>query len=130
MGAAVKCTTAGNLSEHAKQFWLCVYDMPTVEKLRDLKTRLVGRLTTISGTVTRTSEVRPELLEGSFQCLECSTSIEGVVQQYKYTEPQICTNPACGNRKKWCGCRSTALLLLFAAAGFVTVQMRVSSGIW
>lgn len=94
-------TTAGNLSENAKQFWLCLYDLPTVEKLRDLKTALVGRLTTVSGTVTRTSEVRPELLEGSFQCQECSTSIDGIVQQYKYTEPQICTNPACGNRKKW-----------------------------
>ena len=44
-----------------------------MEKLRDLKTALVGKLTTISGTVTRTSEVRPELLKGSFDCEMCST---------------------------------------------------------
>jgi DNA replication licensing factor MCM6 len=54
---------------------------------------VVGKLLTISGTVTRTSEVRPELLDGNFQCNACGTTIENVPQQFKYTE--VRSAPAC-----------------------------------
>ena len=55
----------------------------------------------VSGVVTRTSEVRPELLYGTFKCLECSSEIVDVAQQFKYTTPIICTNATCANRDKW-----------------------------
>lgn len=61
----------------------------------------VGRLTAFSGTVTRTSEVRPELFLGTFKCLECQQEIRGVPQQFKMTFPCICPNATCGNRKNW-----------------------------
>ena len=61
----------------------------------------IGQLTSFSGTVTRTSEVRPELLLGSFKCLECETEVPGVEQQCRYTTPSICLNPNCNNRMKW-----------------------------
>ena len=106
----------------------------------------VGKLSCFSGTVTRTSEVRPELYLGAFRCLDCNTvvgwrqhkgvatcallllqqptsvrqassppaldwpqlafvtacmQVRGVQQQFKYTEPVICTNATCGNRKAW-----------------------------
>ena len=47
--------------------------MPSIHKIRDLKVLTLGRLMSIHGTVTRTTEVKPELLLGSFKCLECST---------------------------------------------------------
>jgi len=43
----------------------------------------------ISGTVTRSSEVRPELLLGSFKCLECGVTIKNVEQQFRYTEVSL-----------------------------------------
>ena len=55
-------------------------------RLRELKTAVVGKLLTISATVTRTSEVRPELIDASFDCQACGTTIDGIVQQFKYTE--------------------------------------------
>ena len=58
----------------------------------------VGTLTCFQGTVTRTSEVRPELYVGAFTCQQCQTVVRGIQQQFKYTEPLICTNPTCGNR--------------------------------
>lgn len=61
----------------------------------------MGQLLSISGTVTRTSEVRPELYLGTFQCNDCRTVIKNVEQQFKYTEPTICQNPICGNRSSW-----------------------------
>ena len=50
------------------------------------------------GTVTRTSEVRPELYLGAFECLQCHATVPNVEQQYKYTEPLICPETSCGNR--------------------------------
>jgi DNA replication licensing factor MCM6 len=46
----------------------------------------IGQLASISGTVTRTSEVRPELISGTFSCEICQTTIRDVEQQFKYTE--------------------------------------------
>lgn len=59
-------------------------------------TQRIGMLCTISGTVkssesffiqvTRTTEVKPELVKGAFQCTMCGKVIHGVEQQFKYTE--------------------------------------------
>jgi DNA replication licensing factor MCM6 len=51
--------------------------------------------------VTRTSEVRPELLYGRFTCLDCGTQTDHIEQQFKYTEPTRCPNYACQNRIRW-----------------------------
>ena len=48
--------------------------------------------------MTRTSEVRPELYLGTFECLQCHATVPNVEQQYKYTEPLICPETSCGNR--------------------------------
>lgn len=56
---------------------------------------------TISGTVTRTSEVRPELFVGAFRCDMCLATVRNVEQQFKYTEPVVCPSPTCGNRRQW-----------------------------
>lgn len=77
-------TTAAGLSVRA--FQLAFYNLPLVEGIRDLRTDKIGKLASISGTVTRTSEVRPELVFGTFQCLECKGVVRDVEQQFKYTE--------------------------------------------
>ena len=60
------------------------------------------------GTVTRTSEVRPELFLATFCCLDCGTIARNVEQQFKFTQPLICKGIACGNRR---GAPEIALLL-------------------
>ncbi|XP_008783215.2 DNA replication licensing factor MCM6 [Phoenix dactylifera] len=77
------------------------YNIPLLKRLRDLTTSEIGKLTSVMGVVTRTSEVRPELLQGTFKCLECGGVVKNVEQQYKYTEPIICMNATCANRTKW-----------------------------
>ncbi|GAB4829490.1 MCM DNA helicase complex subunit mcm6, variant 2 [Ancistrocladus abbreviatus] len=77
------------------------FNIPLIKRLRELGTAEIGRLVSVTGVVTRTSEVRPELLQGTFKCLECGTVIKYVEQQFKYTEPTICVNAACSNRTKW-----------------------------
>lgn len=43
---------------HEKEFWVSFYNMPIIERMRDLKAGKLGRLVSFAGTVTRTSEVR------------------------------------------------------------------------
>ena len=84
-----------------KDIWVAFYNLPKVLKVRDLKTEFVSKLTCISGTVTRTNQVRPELMQGKFQCLDCQTPSDMIEQQFKYTEPVKCRNAACQNTRRW-----------------------------
>ena len=70
-------------------------------RIRQLKSERIGKLMTVSGTITRTTEVRPELTLGSFICMACNTIQDDVVQQFRYTKPKICKNHSCGNRGNW-----------------------------
>jgi len=56
------------------------YNLPTMNKIREMKTNAMGRLMSIHGTITRTTEVKPELIIGSFKCQECGT-VSGSVEQ-------------------------------------------------
>ena len=61
----------------------------------------IGTLTKITGQVVRTHPVHPELVHGTFQCMDCQTMVEGVEQQFKYTQPAVCRNPVCNNRSRF-----------------------------
>ena len=54
-----------------REFFIGIYNMPALQHIRHLKTDKIGRLVSVSGTVTRSSEVRPELLFGTFECDVC-----------------------------------------------------------
>ncbi|GJE84311.1 DNA replication licensing factor Mcm6 [Phanerochaete sordida] len=84
-----------------REFSIAFYHLPLVSGIRDLRTDKIGTLMSISGTVTRTSEVRPELLFGTFVCEVCGGIVSEIEQQFKYTEPSLCPNPTCGNRAAW-----------------------------
>ncbi|KAF2645615.1 DNA replication licensing factor mcm6 [Massarina eburnea CBS 473.64] len=84
-----------------KLFTLAFYNLPLISRIRQLRTESVGRLMSISGTVTRTSEVRPELSMATFVCEACNTVIPNVEQTFKYTEPTQCPNTTCMNREGW-----------------------------
>jgi DNA replication licensing factor MCM6 len=84
-----------------KIFTLAFYNLPLVSRVRQLRTDQIGKLMSISGTVTRTSEVRPELALGTFVCEACNTVVPNVEQTFRYTEPSICPNGVCANKQAW-----------------------------
>lgn len=88
-------------SQLPRGFWIALYGLSVVHRLRELTTQKVGQLLSINGTVTRTTEVRPELFLGTFRCTDCQTIVRNVEQQFKYTEPALCSNPFCQNRRQW-----------------------------
>ena len=61
-----------------------------MSQVRELSTIKIGGLTKIKGQVVRTHPVHPELVSGTFLCLDCQTEVAGVEQQFKYTQPTIC----------------------------------------
>jgi len=78
----------------------------------------LGSLLRISGHVIRSHPVHPELVRGTFMCLQCQTIVRDVPQQFKYsqvsgcgycahvildnaTQPIACSNPVCSNRQKF-----------------------------
>uniref|UniRef100_A0A096NY81 DNA replication licensing factor MCM6 n=1 Tax=Papio anubis TaxID=9555 RepID=A0A096NY81_PAPAN len=85
----------------AKDFYVAFQDLPTRHKIRELTSSRIGLLTRISGQVVRTHPVHPELVSGTFLCLDCQTVIRDVEQQFKYTQPNICRNPVCANRRRF-----------------------------
>ncbi|EEY63344.1 DNA replication licensing factor MCM6, putative [Phytophthora infestans T30-4] len=84
-----------------REFFVNFYNFQHVSHIRDLRTRSIGELLSFSGTVTRTSEVRPELLFGAFTCGDCGGDTTGVEQQFRYSEPAKCQNPYCVNTFAW-----------------------------
>lgn len=97
--SAAGSTSASSLT--TREFSIAFYNLPLTAGIRELRMNTVGKLMSISGTVTRTSEVRPELISGTFRCEECNTMIYDVEQQFKYTEPIKCRNQTCNNRNSW-----------------------------
>ena len=82
-------------------FTLAVFNLPQITKIRELRTVNLGRLMSVTGTVTRTTDAKPELILGSFRCKECSNTVNNVEQQFKYTEPVRCSNEQCFNTNEW-----------------------------
>jgi len=84
-----------------KDFYVGFFNVPTRLKIRELSATKIGQLVRISGQIVRTHTVHPELVQGTFECLDCGTEIPGVEQQFKFTEPTICRNNVCSNRRKF-----------------------------
>ncbi|XVE48413.1 hypothetical protein DITRI_Ditri01bG0000500 [Diplodiscus trichospermus] len=84
-----------------KDINIAFFNIPFTKRLRELTTAEIGKLVSVTGVVTRTSEVRPELLQGTFKCLDCGSISKNVEQQFKYTEPTTCVSATCLNRTKW-----------------------------
>lgn len=88
-------------SKKQKECYVSFTEVPTRHKVRELTTAKIGTLIRISGQVVRTHPVHPELIFGTFMCMDCQTEIRDVEQQFKYTNPTICRNPVCSNRRRF-----------------------------
>jgi len=84
-----------------KEYFIAFSDVDAQLKVRDLNSGRIGTLVRITGQVVRTHPVHPELVLGTFECVDCQTVIPDVEQQFKYTQPTICRNPVCQNRSRF-----------------------------
>ncbi|XP_077347918.1 maternal DNA replication licensing factor mcm6 [Lithobates pipiens] len=84
-----------------KEFYVAFSDFPARQKVRELSSLKIGTLLRITGQVVRTHPVHPELVSGTFLCMDCQSVVKDVEQQFKYTQPTICKNPVCANRQRF-----------------------------
>ena len=89
--------------EYAKDklFYVAFEGYPEIDTIRELKSNKIGKLMALMGTITKTTEVRPELLFGTFICTVCNAKVRDVEQQFRFTEPKLCSNPNCTNKMLW-----------------------------
>ncbi|KJZ79421.1 hypothetical protein HIM_00890 [Hirsutella minnesotensis 3608] len=104
LGSGSQSDASHRRNEHQqtdKLFSIAFYNLPLVSRVRSLRAVNIGQLLSISGTVTRTSEVRPELSLATFVCEACRAVVPNVEQTFRYTEPTQCPNQTCQNRVAW-----------------------------
>ena len=84
-------------SSHNKELWISFYNIPNKKKFKLVNFRLLNRLSSITGIITRISDYFPKLFLGTFQCsnVNCNFKIWHVEENYIYIEPKNCLN--CGN---------------------------------
>ena len=92
------------------------YNYPKISAVRELRMENIGRLLSFCGTITRTSEVRPELISATFRCQQCGLLSPNIKQEYHYSKPAICKNPRCDNTS------SSSWVLEATASQFVDWQ--------
>ena len=56
---------------HEKDFHISLFNLPHLCCIRELRADKIATLVSFTGTVTRTTDVRPELLYGVFSCRLC-----------------------------------------------------------
>ena len=81
--------------------FLSFTNLGEVKALRDVRSEHIGKLICVSGTVTRTTDVKPELISGTFICDVCHTVVHNVDQQFQFTKPTRCSNRECSNRSRF-----------------------------
>eukprot|EP01059_Diplonema_ambulator_P008746 TRINITY_DN18473_c0_g1_i1.p1 TRINITY_DN18473_c0_g1~~TRINITY_DN18473_c0_g1_i1.p1 ORF type:complete len:851 (+),score=91.27 TRINITY_DN18473_c0_g1_i1:60-2555(+) len=89
------------LGADEREYMVAFVGITSSYTVRGLKCNLIGHLVSLKGTVTRTSQVRPELITGIFTCLDCGQDSDPIEQSYKYTEPKECRNSGCTNTTNW-----------------------------
>lgn len=71
------------------------FNAEKTRNMRSLNPSDIDQLITITGMVTRTSSLIPEMRMGFFQCTICKFSVESEVDRGRIEEPTVCTN--CSN---------------------------------
>ena len=89
------------VKEHPGYYHISFKNVSENKKIRQLRSQQLGKLISINGTITRSSEVKPELIKGTFICKMCNSAVKNVEQQFRYTEPKVCSNLNCNNHNKW-----------------------------
>ncbi len=81
-----------------RDFFLRFYNLAESETipLRSIRSEHVGKLIMLNGIITRATVVKPLLVEGFFQCLNCNEIMIKAQEEGRYNPPHHCENPGCG----------------------------------
>ena len=83
----------------AKDAKIRLVDLPKTQeiKIREIRSRHIGKLLVVEGIVRQSSDVRPQVVNAVFECPSCGNRIEILQLEKKFREPARCSN--CGRKK-------------------------------
>jgi replicative DNA helicase Mcm len=68
-------------------------------KLRELRAANIDKLLYVKGIIIRSSMVRPQIINATFECPVCGNVMQELQSASKLTVPNECTNPNCNNKR-------------------------------
>ncbi len=95
---AVKQIDVGYLDENFRLRFSNIPESRNI-RIRNVRAEHIGKMLVVDGLVKRASEVRPEISEAIFQCVECGSNITIIQAEKNIRPPTECENPACKNRR-------------------------------
>lgn len=85
--------------EIGKDVKIRLIDLPKTQeiKIRQIRSKHIGKLLCIEGIVRQSSDVRPQVINAVFECPSCGAKTTVLQLEKKFTEPSRCSN--CGRKK-------------------------------
>jgi replicative DNA helicase Mcm len=87
--------------EISKKIKIRIFDLSRKEKIfiRDVRSKHIGKLLVLEGSVRQKSDVRPQVISAKFECPSCGTTIEVLQTGQKFQEPAKCRS--CGRKGRF-----------------------------
>ena len=89
-----------DLEENMLPFRVRFFELPDSQKImiRDIRSKHIGKLVCIMGTVRQKSDVRPQVTSARFECPNCGNIISVLQLESNFKEPTRC---GCGRKGKF-----------------------------
>ncbi|HLC58914.1 MAG TPA: minichromosome maintenance protein MCM [archaeon] len=70
-------------------------------RIRNVRSEHIGKMIVVDGMVKRASEIRPEISESIFECMDCGSRMSIIQTEKIVNYPYECDNPNCGGKKRF-----------------------------
>ena len=89
-----------NFSRRPVGFSIRIYNLPQSQniKIRDIRSKHIGKLLSVVGLVRQKSDVRPQVISSRFECPSCGNILPLLQLDSKFREPSSC---GCGRKGKF-----------------------------
>lgn len=89
-----------DILEVTKDFKVRVFNLPksTTVRIRDIRTKHIGKLVQMEGVIRQTSDIRPQVVSARYECPSCGNIIPLMMLDSQFKEPTAC---GCGRRGKF-----------------------------
>jgi replicative DNA helicase Mcm len=96
--AEMESSLVGEQLPTAEKIFVRISNLPQSRtyRLADLRTQHLGKLIQVEGLIRQASEVRPEVMEVSYECIRCGNLINLLQSEQSLRKPTMC---ACGGER-------------------------------
>jgi replicative DNA helicase Mcm len=86
------------IDEDLKMARIGIINLPETTYIRDLRSIHINKLITVTGLVSKVTDVRPRIINAAFKCQRCEHTMYVPQDPFRFVEPFACDNDVCGRR--------------------------------